>query len=745
MRLRIERTLVRQHDQFDCGVACLASIMKYHGGASTLETLRHLSGTSTDGTTLLGLCEAAQQVGFDAEALEAEKVENLEEIHNPAILHVLIDKRLQHYVVFYGFDKTGNAVIGDPASGIRRYTKTALNEIWQSKLLLCLNPNVSFVNRKSEKKLKKLWIYDLIKDDITILIAVVFLGIATSILGLSTAIFSQKLIDEILPSKNIDSFIKSIILVLILLLAKSGINYLKSEFVIKQSTQFSNRILHWFYSHLIRLPKVFFDTRKAGELIARMNDTRRIQNSISVITGTLVVDVLLIIVSTVVVYSYSAILGLAVSAWFPVYVWIVYVFNTRILYAQQNVMKSFAFTESYFIDSIQGIGTIKLFNREPDFEYLNKSIYRSFQNEVLKLGKLSIRFSLLADVAGTLFIIGFFVAASWLVFHSSLLIGELVALLAIAGGIIPAINRLVLANFQIQESRVTFDRMFEFTSIKLEYDLLPSNFHHTGRNNERLDLAEQTNLIKVDGIHFRFPGRKQILKNVSFELNPGKFIVLLGESGSGKSTLLNILQKLYLPENGQIIINKTDYRSLPTDEWRKSLGVVPQDVKIFNGSLIYNLTLSDNANEKERALQFCSKFGFDKYFELLPQGYSTILGEEGISLSGGQKQLIAFVRALFRKPRVLLLDEPTAAMDRNTESFIMDILMSLRNELAILLITHKVTTGFKADEVIVMEEGTIKAKGTPAELLQSENFFSHAVREHLSIDCRDHILQTART
>lgn len=732
MRSRLEKTLVRQHDQFDCGVACLASIIKYYGGTSRLETLRQLSGTSTDGTTLLGLCEAAQQIGFQAEGLEAENVENLKEINEPVILHVVIDKRLQHYVVFYGFDKSNNHLIGDPARGVRSYTKEELDEIWQSKLLLHLKPSKSFINSKSERRQRNSWIYNLLKDDLTILISVIFLGIITSILSLSTAIFSQKLIDDILPSRNIDNFFKSIIFVFILLLARNGISYLRNNFVIKQSADFSNRVLHWFYSRLIRLPKIFYDTRKVGELIARMNDTRRIQNSISIITGTLIVDVLLVFISTIFIFSYSPFLGVMVITIFPLYLSIVYLFNKKIVYGQQNVMSSFALTESHYIDSIQGIATIKLFNRESNFEKLNKSVYGHFQNENLKLGKLNISFSFLAETLGTLFIVGFFFAASWQVFYDLLLIGEMVALLSMAGGIVPAINRIVIANFQIQESRVTFERMFEFTGNKSEDDLFLLHSNNALAN----DFHNESRYVQVclDKVSFRFPGRKQILRNISFELCSGKLIVLLGESGSGKSTLLNILQKFYLPEHGQITVNNIDYLSIPTSDWRAELGVIPQDVKIFNGSFLYNLTLSDDIDENQRAIQFCDRYGFDKYFNYLPQGYLTVIGEEGINLSGGQKQLIAFARALFRKPKILLLDEPTSAMDRNTESFVMDLLLSLRNEVAILLITHKVLTAVKADEILILEDGTITAKGTASELLNSDNFFSLSYREYLSIN-----------
>jgi len=186
-RLKYRATFTCQVDQSDCGVACLASIIKFHGGNRNLDQLRKLSGTARQGTTLLGLMQAAQQLGFEAEGLEAESIENLKELTEPAILHVLIDNRLQHYVVFYKFEGE-QVLIGDPSKGIILYSKNQLNEIWQSKALLKLVPTASFEKASDFKGKKKQWLISLIKDDLNILLISLFLGIVISVLGISTEV-----------------------------------------------------------------------------------------------------------------------------------------------------------------------------------------------------------------------------------------------------------------------------------------------------------------------------------------------------------------------------------------------------------------------------------------------------------------------------------------------------------------------------------------------------------------------------
>lgn len=284
MLKHIQKTFTLQLDQTDCGVACLLSILRYHGGDATRERIRELSGTSIQGTSMLGLFQTAQALGFETEGLEAEGVHNLQEVAIPAILHVVMDGRLQHYVIYYG-QENGTYTIGDPGKGIVTMTADELSSIWQSKALLILTPTAQFVNAAQSRQTQWQWFRELIREDVPLLSIAAGLGVAMAILGLSMAMFSQKLLDDILPQQNTEKLTLGLLLLTLLLLARSGVSYLRTFLLVRQSRQFNVRITDSFFRDLLQLPKSFFDTRKTGDLVARLNDTRRIQATISFLTG----------------------------------------------------------------------------------------------------------------------------------------------------------------------------------------------------------------------------------------------------------------------------------------------------------------------------------------------------------------------------------------------------------------------------------------------------------------------------
>ena len=705
----LKNTFIYQHDQSDCGVACLLSLIQYYGGSNSLEKLRERSGTTKQGTTLLGLYQVANELGFTAEGNEAN-IQALIDHKEPVILHVIIENQLQHYLVCYGYEK-GKFIIGNPAKGIVRYTKEELVKVWKSKACLTLTPNKDFIKIKTQNKDKKRLFINLLKKDYRLISFSVVLGLGIAILGMAMAVFSQKLIDNILPSRDFNKLITGILLVTFLLLVRVLFTALRDYFLIRQTKDFNIRIIDSFYSSLLYLPKSFFDTRKIGELVARLNDTQRIQRVISAVIGNVVISALITIVSLSLLFYYSWKTGLIASLSLPFYFLLIYSFNVHIINAQKEVMQGYALSESNYISSMQGIATIKNNNRQSIFRKINLLFYGNFQEKIFHLGKINVCLSIVSGIFNVLFLVSILVYTSLQVYYERMQLGELIAILGIAGSLLPAVASLALITIPLNEAKIAFDRMYEFSSIEKE-------------NEGTLPLSEFESL-EIKDLSFRFAGRSRLLKNVNLSLFKNECIAIVGESGSGKSTLGQLLQKFYPFESGKITINSDKILTqISTENWRNIIGIIPQDIIIFNGNVITNILLGKE-DIPENIDSFIKEYGFTDFIKSLPQGFATILGEEGIKLSGGQKQMIALMRILYKKPQLLLLDEFTSAMDRKTENFVLNLLNKLKSELSIIFISHRLHSLPKiADRVYVLEKGIISDFGSHEKLMESKNFYS---------------------
>ncbi len=475
----LQKRFVLQQGESDCGVACLLSVIRYHGGENSLERLRELSGTNIQGTSLLGLQQAANNLGFQADAFEVEDLEVFKkEASFPCILHVIIDEKLEHYVTcFKAFPsnptptlpkREGVFLIGDPASGIETWSEEKLLSVWKSRAVLLLTPAESFERVPQNNQKKIAWLKDLLREDAPMLAIAAVLGIALAALGMATAIFSQKLLDEILPKHQTQRLWLGMGLLAVLLLARAGIGYLRSFFLLRQSKDFNNRLMNDFYEKLLHLPKTFFDTRKTGEIIARINDTRRIQTLISYLAGNVVIDVLVLLVSAIFIFTYSVVIACVALLSIPLFGFLIWRYNDRIISHQKAVMKQYASTESHFVDAITGISAIKAVNRESLFNQIGKAFYQGFQQKIYELGTLGNRYGFWNEALNTLLIILILSLSAFAVLQKDIKIGEMMAIISIASGMIGSVGRLATTNIQLQEAKVAFERMYEFASISPE-------------------------------------------------------------------------------------------------------------------------------------------------------------------------------------------------------------------------------------------------------------------------------------
>lgn len=715
----ISKTFVKQYSQFYCGLACLASVVKYYGGETTQEKLRETSGTTLNGTSLLGLYQAAQKLGFGVGAFEAA-IQNLKELKEPVILHIVKDHTLEHFVVCYGLNNE-KFIIGDPATGIEYYDEKELEMVWKSKALLQLVPGKGFVTKKNESENKRTWFLQLIKDDYPILAIAAFLGVVNSALGMATAIFSQKLIDHILPEKNIRTLIFGVVIFGVILLARSIIGYVRSIFLVRQGRDMNNRLVNGFFSKLLFLPKPFFDSTTTGDMVARLNDASRIQKVVVYLSSQVIIDVLVVLISAAYIFAYSVSTGLLSLLSIPVFGMLAWCFNHRVIVVQRHVMQSYAATESKYIDTINGIKTIKTFNRENLFAKIVNAVYGFFMQKVFDLGLLGAKLNLWISAVSALLLTGIISWSAYLVLNGQLLLGQMMAIITLVGGLGVSVVNVAMAAIQFQEARVAFDRMYEFAAAEPEY--YPEEPDE--ENNEPTSLIEK---LEVTNLNFRFPGKSLLLKEINFEVKRGEIITFFGEIGCGKSTLLSVLQRFHKMESGEILVNNAGWRQFSTKQWRENVATVEQHVQLFNGTVIENISLEEKT-DVERVVAFCQKYGFHDFIMEFQQGYATIINENSTNLSGGQRQLIALARALYSRPQLLLLDEATAAMGRRTEKFVLELLNKLKNEMPVIFVTHRPQLARYTDRIYVVEGKTISASGKHEELISKSSSYRSAFEE----------------
>ncbi|MFL0160850.1 peptidase domain-containing ABC transporter [Aquirufa salirivi] len=695
--------IVQQQGTSDCGVACLLSILRYFGGNNKIENLRQLSGTTLQGTSMLGLKQASEKLGMDAEAYEIEDVDLFKmKADLPCIIHLLMEGNMEHYVICYKIptSKSDFYLIGDPAFGFREWTEEKILSHWKSRVVLFLRPNKHFVYSPQTRFSKVILMRNLIKNDIHLLIIASVMGIIIAALGMSTAIFTQNLLDHILPEFQFKKLYLGLFLFVLIGLAKSGIGYLRGVFLIRQAREFNIRIMDDFYGKLFQLPSDFFISRKTGEIITRINDTRRIQELISYLFGSLIIDLLVVFTSVIFIFYYSSFIGFISLFTVPLFICLMSIFHRQIIDSQKEVMSSSAMAESHFVDVISGIHSIKAVNKENFFIARGKQFYQNFQNKVFNLGFIANTFGLWSEFASNIIISIILGFCSLAVLNNQIKLGEMMAIVAIGANLINAVSRLTNSNIRLQEATIALERMHEFSSN----DLMNTD---GGKSNELISSEFKFESLKINNLSFRFSGRLELFSHINLELKNGELLIVLGEIGSGKSILLQILQKIYNYDSGSILIDNKELRQIDSIFWRNQIGIVGQEIKIFSSTIIENIILDDVLSEHENVIKFCEYWGFDMFFKKLPNSYMTIVGENGVQLSGGQKQLVGLVRALYRRPKILLLDEPTSSLDEKTEKFVFDVLGKLKSEMAILMVTHRGSVISNADKIFEFKSKTL--------------------------------------
>ena len=715
-----KKTLIKQHDITDCGAACLASVAAFYKLQLPIARIRQYASTDKKGTNVLGMVEAAQQLGFQAKGVRGT-LESLGKIPKPAIAHVIVKEILHHFVVIYEVSSTHISIM-DPGDG-RMYKKTIeeFTKEWTGVLILLLPDEQFTTGNEKVSSLRRFWF--LLQPHRTVMLQAFFGAVIYTLLGLSTSIYIQKITDYVIPESNQNLLnLLSIGMVLILLL-QILVGTIKSVFALKTGQQIDARLILGYYKHLLQLPQQFFDTMRVGEIISRVNDAVKIRVFINDVALSLIVNVFVVLFSFALMFTYYWKLALIMLIIIPLYLIIYLIVNKINSRQQRKLMENSAELESQLVESITSVATIKRFGVEQFSNIKTETRFITMLRSVYGSSVSGIYSSTANDTISKLFTIILLWTGGYFVIQNEITAGELLSFYALIGYFSGPAGQLINANKSMQEALIASDRLFEIMDL------------------EREETSEKVNLmsdfmgdIQFKNVSFRYGSRVQVFNDLTITMPRGRITAIVGESGSGKSTLISLLQNLYPLQSGSVMIGNFDIRHVKNESLRQKVAVVPQQTDLFSGNFIDNIALGDYAPNMPKILQICEELGITEFVQKLPQGFGTYIGENGTSLSGGQRQRIAIARALYRDPEILMLDEATSALDSISEQFVQRAIQRLRNQQkTVIIIAHRLSTIKNADKILVLENGKLIEEGSHEEILQNNSAYSRLWKQQFEL------------
>ncbi len=701
---------IKQHDIQDCGPACIATIAKQYGLKMPVSKIREVAGTDLEGTSVYGVVQAAQKLGFSTKAARVEKKEEIfDNLPKPLIAHVVIDNALLHFVVVHKITKKC-ILVADPGRGMMKYKPEDFFKIWDD-VLIFLTPTAKFEKGDKTKGLfQRFW--GLIKVQKGLLVNIFIASILITALGIAGSFYYKFLIDDILPNSLGANLHSLSIAMLVLLICKVITEFFRKILYIYMAQNIDVPLLLGYYNHVIKLPMNFFGTRKVGEIISRFNDGDKIRNAISSVTLTLMIDILMAVVGGIILYLQNVKLFFTCFVPIVLYLSLVFGFKNKLKKVNREVMEDDASLTSYLVESLEGIETVKAFNGE-------NLVKIKTENEFLKFMKSCFKHSMTYNVQETLMSVvsgGFSIVLLWfggsLVLKGEISIGELISFNALLAYFIEPVARLINLQPQLQQAIVASDRLGEILDLELE------------KCSEE-DIKPKTLLgsITLEKVNFAYGLRDDVLHDINIDIKPGEKVALVGESGSGKTTIAKLLMGFYPVKEGKIYLNNYDINNINKEALRSRISYISQDSFFFSGTIKENLEFACDGVTHEEMVDACKKAQIHDYIESQPMRYKTPLEEKGSNLSGGQRQRLSIARALIRKPEILIMDEATSNLDSITERAIQNTLDECIENVTTIIIAHRLSTIKKCSKIYVMDKGKIIEEGSHKEILNKKGYY----------------------
>ncbi|KYC41182.1 peptidase C39 [Scytonema hofmannii PCC 7110] len=686
------------------GAACLTMVAQQLDNPVQLEWVqRQLRGQGPK-----NLVEAAEKLGFVLRRLQVSWAE-LRQLSFPALLLWSSDSSSNpNWIVVYAV-KGDRAIVANPLNSeqtCESLSRTIVEETWDGQLW-----QVELIQKQEKFNLS--WFTPAVWKYRKLLGEVLLASFTLQLLGLTTPLITQVVIDKVMVQESLPTLDVMAIALLLVAVFESVLGILRLFIFTHTARRLDLSLSAQLFRHLMRLPLAYFESRRVGDTVARVQELEQIRQFLTGTALTVVLDSIFAVVYLALMFYYNIPLTFVALAVLPLFALLTLIATPILRNWLNETFNRSADSQSFLVETITGIHSVKAHAAEPAARVRWEGLFARFIRTGFKASTTSNISSNIGDFLtnfSSLLILWF---GAKLVIDQKLTIGQLVAFQMLSGRVTAPLLRLVQLWQSLQQVLLSVDRIGDILNVAPEAE------SGTG-----LVLPSLKGQVSFDRVFFRYrPNTEPVLRGISFDVQPGHFVGIVGRSGSGKSTLSKLLQRLYQNESGRILIDGFDIKSADLASLRQQIGVVLQEDFLFNGSILENITLGNLDITAEQVVEAARLAAAHDFISELPHGYETNVGERGTALSGGQRQRISLARLFLSQAPILILDEATSALDSETEQQVLQNLQAISANRTVFLIAHRFAPLKRADLILVLEKGVIAERGTHSELLQQKGLY----------------------
>lgn len=699
----------------DEGLQCLAMIATYYGIAIDTDNIVHSLNLENRKMSAQDILLASKKVKLKSKLVHVNAYA-LPEMTVPAILIM----KNGDFVILAKQDGERLLLLNPFEKAPYMMTCEELEKAWDGDIILLIPRSY----QKRDIKFGFKWFIPSILKYKRALLEVLLAAFIMQILSICSPLITQSVIDKVLVHNSLSTLDVLSLALLVMLVFETILSIVRNYILVHTTSKIDVILNCRLFHHLFKLPLRYFENRRIGDTVARVREVENIRRFLTGVPMMTILDSIFMILYVIILFGYSAKLTWITLAALPILA-IISLAVTPTLRERLNwKFNCGAESQSYLVEAVTGVQTIKSFAIEPTIQKKWEGLLADYTTAGFKTAILSGTAGALAKFVQRMFDIAILWYGAQLAMKGDLSIGQLVAFRMLAGRVSEPIMRLVQTWQEFQQTSISVQRLGDIFNSKTEQNVESSQTR----------LPGVQGYIAFDKVNFRYAvDGPLVIKDMNFKIPPNTIVGIVGRSGSGKSTISKLVQRLYLPEEGKIMIDGIDIATADTVWLRRQIGVVLQENFLFNATIRENIALHNPVAGMEEIIRVSKIAGAHEFITELSEGYDTVVGEKGVGLSGGQRQRIAIARALLCNPRILIFDEATSALDYESESIIQKNLKAICRGRTVLIIAHRLSTLKDADAIMVVEKGRIAEFGPKDKLIEAKGLFWHLLEQQSAI------------